>query len=101
MPACGGPGRARGHQADPAEGEHHLFAFLTCEPNSVVAPIHPKAMPVLLTTPDECETWMTAPAEEALRLQGPLADSLLSVVARGEKQDPPAVAPEMAPALLL
>lgn len=23
-----------------------LFAFLTCEPNSVVAPIHPKAMPV-------------------------------------------------------
>ncbi len=44
---------------------------------------------------------MTAPAEDALRLQRPLADSLLSAVARGEKQDPPAVAPEMAPALLL
>ena len=55
----------------------------------MVAPIHPKAMPVLLTTPDEFETWMTAPAEEALRLQRPLDDALLSIVARGEKQDPP------------
>lgn len=25
-----------------------VFAFLTCEPNPLVAPIHPKAMPVLL-----------------------------------------------------
>jgi putative SOS response-associated peptidase YedK len=29
-----------------------LFAFLTTEPNAVVAPIHPKAMPVILTRPD-------------------------------------------------
>ncbi len=95
------PGEHGGHEGRAGRGEHHLFAFLTCEPNAVVAPIHPKAMPVLLTTPAECETWMTAPAEDALRLQRRLADSLLSVVARGEKQDPPAVAPEMAPALLL
>ena len=78
----------RGTKAAPVEGEHHLFAFLTCAPNSVVAPIHPKAMPVLLTTPEECEIWMTAPADEALQLQRPLNDALLSVVARGEKQDP-------------
>src|SRR4051794_15972603 len=91
----------RGTKADPVEGEHHLFAFLTCEPNAVVAPIHAKAMPVILTTPEECETWMTAPAEDALRLQRPLGEGLLSVVARGEKQDPPQAAPEMAPALLL
>ena len=92
----------RGTKADPVEGEHHLFAFLTCEPNAMVAPIHPKAMPVILTTPEECEIWMTAPVEEALRLQRPLADGLLSVVARGEKQDPPTMTtPEMAPALLL
>jgi putative SOS response-associated peptidase YedK len=25
-----------------------VFAFLTCEPNSLVAPVHPKAMPVIL-----------------------------------------------------
>jgi len=91
----------RGTKADPAEGEHHLFAFPTYAPNTVVAPIHPKAMPVILTKPEECDTWMTAPIPEALQLQRPLADELLSVVARGEKQDPPASSPEMAPALLL
>ena len=35
-----------------------------------VGAIHPKAMPVILTTPDEVETWMTAPPEEALKLDG-------------------------------
>ena len=90
----------RGTKADPAEGEHELFAFLTCEPNAVVRPIHPKAMPVILTTPAECDAWMSAPVPEALDLQRPLADGLLSVVARGEKQDPPLGAPA-GPGLLL
>ena len=79
----------RGTKADPAEGEHELFAFLTCEPNAVVAPIHPKAMPVLLTTADECETWLSASVAEALALQRPFPDGMLSVIAKGEKQDPP------------
>lgn len=91
----------RGTKADPAEGEHELFAFLTCEPNAVVAPIHPKAMPVILTTVEECDARMSAQIPVALALQRPLADGLLSIVARGEKQDPPSASPEMAPALLL
>ena len=53
--------------------------------------IHPKAMPVILTTPEEVETWMTAPAEEALKLQRPLPDGALRIVARGLlKEDTPA-----------
>lgn len=32
-----------------------LFAFLTTEPNSEVRAIHPKAMPVILTTADEVQ----------------------------------------------
>jgi putative SOS response-associated peptidase YedK len=64
-----------------------LFAFLTTDANAIVAPIHPKAMPVILTTKDEIETWMGAPAEEALKLQRPLPDEALEIVARGEKSD--------------
>ena len=79
----------RGTKADPAEGEHHLFAFLTCAPNAVVEPVHPKAMPVILTTPAECEAWMTAPIPEAVELQRPLPDGPLEIVAHGHKQDPP------------
>ena len=30
------------------EGVHELFGFLTTEANASVAPIHPKAMPVIL-----------------------------------------------------
>jgi len=38
------------------EIETDLFGFLTTEPNAEVGAIHPKAMPVILTTQDEIET---------------------------------------------
>lgn len=55
-----------------------VMAFLTCEPNPVVAPIHPKAMPVLLHVDDEA-TWLTAPIEEALKLATPFPSQLMTV----------------------
>lgn len=71
------------------EGEttNDLFAFLTTEPNGIVGRYHPKAMPVILTTPQEIDVWMTAPPAAALKLQRPLPDNALVVVSRGEKQD--------------
>jgi putative SOS response-associated peptidase YedK len=61
-------------------GEFDLYAFLTTQPNAVVKPIHPKAMPVILTTPEDIEAWMTAPWPEAARLQRPApADALVIV----------------------
>ena len=71
------------------EGEttNDLFAFLTTEPNDIVGACHPKAMPVILTTPEEIETWMTAAPAEALSLQRPLPNQVLRVVARGAKKD--------------
>ncbi len=71
------------------EGEttNDLFAFLTTDANAEVGAVHPKAMPVILTEPDEIERWLTAPTPEALKLQRPLPDGTLRIVARGAKQD--------------
>ena len=71
------------------EGEttNDLFAFLTTEPNDVVGAVHPKAMPVMILRPDEIERWLTAPTEEAMKMQRPLPDGMLEVVARGSKED--------------
>lgn len=44
-------------------------------------------MPAILTKPEEIETWMTAPAEEALKLQRPLPDGALKTVLTGAKKD--------------
>jgi len=71
------------------EGEttNDIFGFLTTEPNAEVGAIHPKAMPVILRTRDEIDLWMTEPWSEAAKLQRPLPDATLMVVARGSKQD--------------
>lgn len=53
-----------------------VFAFLTTEPNSLVGPIHPKAMPVLLHDEDE-ERWLSAPIEKAMELVAPYPAQLM------------------------
>jgi len=72
-----------------AEGEVtcDLFAFLTTEPNAEVGAVHPKAMPVVLTEARDAEMWLAAPWTEAGRLQRPLPDGALRIVARGAKSD--------------
>ena len=69
-------------------GEHRLFAFLTTAANDTVRPIHAKAMPVILASEENCETWLTGSVEDALALQEPAADDLLRIVATGAKSDP-------------
>lgn len=76
----------RGTKANPVAGDHRLFSFLTTDANSIVRPVHAKAMPVILRE-DEWSTWLTAPASHALRLQTPLPDSELKIVATGVKED--------------
>ena len=73
------------------EGEttNDLFGFLTTDPNAEVGAVHSKAMPVILTKPEEIETWMTRPAGEALQLQRPLPDGTLKIVLKGVKENKP------------
>ncbi len=77
----------RGTKADRIMGDHLLYSFLTTEANAVVAPIHEKAMPVLLLDDADRETWLKGPMEEALALQRPAPPEALQVVAANTKQD--------------
>jgi putative SOS response-associated peptidase YedK len=79
----------RGTKAEPAEGEHQLFGFLTCEANAIVRPVHAKAMPVILTTPEACDAWLTGSVEDVIAMQCPLPPEGLRVVAKGARKDEP------------
>ena len=55
-----------------------VYAFCTTEPNPLVAPRHPKAMPVILSADDQ-ERWLTAPVEEALAMLTAYPSQLMRV----------------------
>lgn len=57
--------------------EGNAYAFLTCEPNPLVKPVHPKAMPVILQ-PDDYGRWLAG--DEAKEFQAPFPSQLMSVV---------------------
>jgi putative SOS response-associated peptidase YedK len=51
-------------------GPHQVYGFLTTSPNAVVEPIHPKAMPVILTTDEERDVWMPRRGMKRRRCSG-------------------------------
>ncbi|WP_174297165.1 SOS response-associated peptidase family protein [Sphingomonas bacterium] len=56
-----------------------VFAFCTTEANPLVAPKHPKAMPVILMREDH-DRWLTAPMDDAIGLIGSYPSQLMEVV---------------------
>lgn len=59
-------------------GDNRYFAMLTCEPNELVAPIHPKAMITILKA-DDRERWLTGSYDEVVALQQPYPAALMRV----------------------
>ncbi len=54
------------------------FAFLTTEPNALIAPIHPKAMPLILH-PEDYDVWLRADWKDARRLVEPFPSQLMAL----------------------
>ncbi|HVK80095.1 MAG TPA: SOS response-associated peptidase family protein [Verrucomicrobiae bacterium] len=70
-----------GSKKEPNIGDHLLYSFLTTEPNSIVRPVHAKAMPVILATSEAQHDWLNAPAEEVATIQSrALPDEALEIL---------------------
>lgn len=60
----------------------HTFSMLTTSANEVVAPIHPKAMPVILEW-DDANVWLEGSTQEAIRLVRPCPKNRLVMDQQG------------------
>lgn len=72
---------------DEAPTAGQFYAFLTTTPNAEVAPIHAKAMPVILTQPEDWDAWLTADWSIAKAFQRALPDGLLKATPSGASSE--------------
>lgn len=56
----------------------NAYGFLTTDPNAIVEPIHPKAMPVILHD-DDYDRWLSAPWDLARELAAPYPSHLIAL----------------------
>ena len=60
----------------PGEGGPFM-AFLTCEANSIVGAVHPKAMPVMLRPGDDVGRWLDSERADACAVARPFEDTAM------------------------
>ena len=59
-------------------GDERCFAMVTCDPNELAKPIHPKAMITILVEAD-WDRWLTGVYEDAVALQRPFEPARMSM----------------------
>lgn len=57
----------------------NVYAFVTTMPNGIVAPVHAKAMPVMLTA-DQYDQWVDGTAKDAMALLRPRPDADIDIL---------------------
>ena len=68
--------------------EIDVYSFMTTEPNSASSSINHERSPLLLTTDEARDTWLSSSAADAARLVKPISDEVLQIVQEGfEKKD--------------
>ena len=67
----GRTGADSGTRERAVDGAHEVFCFLATEANATVAPIHPKGMPVILTSPEEVDRGFRRKCLPRSRCNGP------------------------------
>ena len=58
--------------------EGNGFTMVTCDPNALVSPIHPKAM-ITILDPDDIDTWLQGSYDDVVRLQKPFDPAKMTV----------------------
>lgn len=68
--------------------ELDVYAFMTTTPNDLVATIHPKRMPVMLTNEDDYDCWLHGtPYEAQTLIRSYPADQMMIVQSGAERKD--------------
>ena len=73
-----GPLKKNGDNVD-----QEVFAFMTTEPNELAQSINHERMPVLMSDPDDFETWLSGSTEEAFKLARSYAAEQMRIVQSG------------------
>lgn len=65
-----------------------VFSFMTTLPNALTSTINHERSPALLTTEDDCRTWLTGTPAEAFGLIRPSDPARMQIVQSGlDKED--------------